>query len=234
MDLKISVSIATYEANGNGLKFIKKNVEFFLRQTYKNTELVISDHSINNEIKDYISSLNNPKIIYIKNEKDIGLQVENINNAIMNCTGDFIKILNHDDYMESDDTIEQGVNLLMNGAKWVVYSCKHFDYNNNTMSNFHTPRISGDGKHFLNGANYIGCPSVGLIPKGFLLDPNVKYMGDCELWYRLFTTLGYPSIVNDFKIVIGIGDHTLTHVLSSQRKQMLMTDVNYCKIKYNI
>jgi hypothetical protein len=64
--------------------------------------------------------------------------------------------------------------------------------------------------------------------------PNVKYMGDCELWYRLFTTLGYPSIVNDFKIVIGIGDHTLTHVLSSQRKQMLMTDVNYCKIKYNI
>ena len=232
MSLKISISIATYEANGNGLKFIKKNVESFLNQTYQNIELVISDHSINDDIKDYINSLNNPKILYIKNEEDRGLQVENINNAISNCTGDFIKILNHDDYMESDDSIECGVDLLLNGAKWVLYSCKHFNYNNNTMSFNHTPRIEGDGRHFLNGLNYVGCPSVGLIPKGFLLDPNVKYMGDCELWYRLFTELGYPSIIDDFKVVIGIGDHTLTHQFANKQNEMLMNDINYCNIKY--
>jgi glycosyltransferase involved in cell wall biosynthesis len=51
MEPKISLSIATYEAGGNGLKFIKKNVESFLSQTYQNIEMVISDHSIGDEIK---------------------------------------------------------------------------------------------------------------------------------------------------------------------------------------
>jgi hypothetical protein len=93
-------------------------------------------------------------------------------------------------------------------------------------------RIGFCCKHFLNGLNYIGCPSVGLIPKGHLLDVNVKYMGDCELWYRLFTTLGYPSIVDGFKIVIGIGDHTLTHQFANKQSEMLQNDINYCSLKY--
>jgi glycosyltransferase involved in cell wall biosynthesis len=232
MEPKISLSIATYEAGGNGLKFIKKNVESFLSQTYQNIEMVISDHSIGDEIKEYIVSLNNPKIKYVKNENDRGLQVENINNAILNCTGDYIKLMNHDDYMESNDSIELGVKKIMSGAKWVIYSCKHLNYNTNQMSFFHVPRIEEDGKHFLSGLNYIGCPSVGLIPKGHLLDVNVKYMGDCELWYRLFTTLGYPSIVDGFKIVIGIGDHTLTHQFANKQSEMLQNDINYCSLKY--
>ena len=69
MEPKISLSIATYEAGGNGLKFIKKNVESFLSQTYQNIEMVISDHSIGDEIKEYIVSLNNPKIKYGKSAK---------------------------------------------------------------------------------------------------------------------------------------------------------------------
>ena len=229
---KISISIPTYEANSNGLKFIKKNVESFLKQTYQNLELVISDHSVGDEIKEYIISLNNPKIIYIKNENDRGLQVENMNNAISNCTGDYIKLMNHDDYMESEDTIECGVKKIINGSKWVLYSCKHFNHNTGNMSFFHTPRIEENGRHFLNGLNYAGCSSVGLIPKQILMDTNVKYMADCELWYRLFTTLGYPSIVDGFKIVIGIGDHTLTHQFANKQSEMLQNDINYCSLKY--
>jgi glycosyltransferase involved in cell wall biosynthesis len=232
MEPKISISIATYEANGNGLNFIKKNVESFKKQTYKNIELVISDHSINDDIKEYIDSLNDSNIKYVKNVNDRGLQVENINNAISNCSGDFIKLMNHDDYMESEDSIECGVKLLNKGYNWVVYSCKHLNYNTNQMYFFHTPKIENNGEHFLHGLNYIGCPSVGLIPKGILLDTNVKYMGDCELWYRLFTTLGYPGLVDGFKVVIGMGDHTLTHKFADKQQEMLNNDIAYCKLKY--
>jgi glycosyltransferase involved in cell wall biosynthesis len=232
MEPKISIAIPTYEAFGNGLNFIKKNVDSFKKQTYENLELVISDHSVNDDIKNYINSINESNIKYIKNENDRGLQVENMNNAIINCTGDYIKLMNHDDYMESEDSIERGVKLLSDEHKWVIYSCKHLNYNTNQMSFFYTPRIESDGKHLLNGLNYVGCSSVGLIPKGILLDPNVKYMGDCELWYRLFTELGYPSIVDDFKVVIGTGDHTLTHQFANKQSEMLMNDINYCNIKY--
>jgi glycosyltransferase involved in cell wall biosynthesis len=105
MKPKISIAIPTYEAFGNGLNFIKKNVDSFKKQTYENLELVISDHSVNDDIKNYINSINESDIKYIKNENDRGLQVENMNNAIINCTGDYIKLMNHDDYMESEDSI---------------------------------------------------------------------------------------------------------------------------------
>lgn len=231
---KVSISIATYEADGKGLFFIKKNVESFLSQTYENLELVISDHSINYDIKNYIDSLNNDKIIYVRNEKDRGLQVENINNAILNCSGDYVKLINHDDYMESPKTIELMVNLLDDEHKWVISSCKHLNYETKEIYNFHNPRIESDGTHLLSGLNYVGCPSVGLIPNGVLLDTNVKYMGDCELWFRLFKDYGMPSFLGGHNVVIGMGNHTLTRKFASKHSEMLRNDIIYCKEKYNI
>ncbi len=233
MNPKISISIATYEAKGNGLQFIKKNIESFLNQTYKNLELVISDHSVGNEIEEYVNSLAIPNIVYIRNEKDRGSQVENINNAILHCSGDFIKIMNHDDYMESSDTIESGVVELNNGAKWVIYSSKHIKYKTGEIRRFVMPKIeSGEECNFLNGLNHFGCPSVGLIPKGILLDVNVKYFGDCELWFRLIDSLGYPNFVEGYKIVIGLGDHSLTHKFSAVQSKMIKQDSIYCKLKF--
>jgi len=229
---KVSIAIPTYEADGRGLIFIKKYVESFKKQTYKNLELVISDHSINDDIKEYLESINDENIIYIKNENDRGLQVENMNNAIHNCSGDFIKLMNHDDYMECPYTIQEGVKRLELGYQWVIYSCKHFNYETEKMYYFHNPRIEGDGTHFLNGLNYAGCSSVGLIPKNVLLDVNVKYMADCELWYRLFTEYKHPAFVGGHKIVIGTGNHTQTNKLAKNKSQMMSDDINYCRVKY--
>tara|TARA_B100000282_G_scaffold290629_1_gene261822 strand:- start:1355 stop:1654 length:300 start_codon:yes stop_codon:yes gene_type:complete len=97
-----------------------------------------------------------------------------------------------------------------------------------------TPSLGVDGKHLLNGRNSIGCPSVGLIPKGELIDVNVSYMIDCELWYRMFIKYGHPGIVKDeYPLVVGVGDHQLTDHLRSKYKMMLENDKQYCKNLYN-
>lgn len=234
MKPKVSIAVPTYEADGKGITFIKKIVESFYIQTYDNLELVISDHSINDNIKNYINDLDNEKIIYIKNENDRGLQVENMNNAISNCNGDFIKLMNHDDYIDSPSTIELMINLIKEGFKWVISSCKHYNYDTNTMYYHHNPRIESDGKHLLQGLNYVGCSSVGLIPKNVLMDVNVKYMADCELWYRLYSSLGMPGFLSGHNIVIGTGNHTLTRKFASKQSEMLIKDKIYCQKKYNI
>jgi glycosyltransferase involved in cell wall biosynthesis len=229
---KISICIPTYEVNGMGVNFLSKNLESIFSQTYENIEVVISDHSKNDDIEIYIANLNNSKIKYLRNVENVGWPAHNTNNAIMNSTGDYIKLMNLDDYIEGDDSIQLMVDLLREDSKWVISGCKHLNYDTNEWSNPIIPRIEGDGKHLIRGINYVGCPSVGLIPRDEFFDPEVIYMIDCELWYRMFVKYGYPGVLKDHRIVIGIGGHTLTNQLSSKHGEWLQQDINYCNKKY--
>jgi glycosyltransferase involved in cell wall biosynthesis len=226
--MKISVCIPTYEANGQGVFFLKKNIDSILSQTYTNFEIIVSDHSTDNEIKNYISSLKNERINYLRYTENIGWPAFNTNNAIKNSTGDYIKLMNLDDYIEGPDTFEMMISILKEGYKWLISGCKHYDYNTEIFYNPIIPRIEGDGTHLLKGVNYVGCPSVGLIPKNEFFDTNVKYMIDCEIWYRLFKKYGYPGVLKDYRIVIGMGSHTLTNQLVAKHTEWLNDDIKYC------
>lgn len=230
---KISVCIPTYECNGRGVEFLSKNIESILEQTYQNIEIIVSDHSRNDEIENYLKSLNNIKIIYLKNHENIGWPAHNTNNAIKNSTGDFIKLMNMDDHIEGSDTIQLMVNLLNEGHKWVISGCKHLNYDTGEGFNPIIPRIEGDGRHLLMGINFVGCPSVGMIPKNEYFDTEVIYFIDCELWYRMFKKYGYPGVLKDHRIVIGMGNHTLTNQLNSQKNEWVDQDIKYCQMKYS-
>ena len=49
--MKISICIPTWEQYGKGVNFLKNNFDRILTQTYKNFNVIISDHSKNDEIK---------------------------------------------------------------------------------------------------------------------------------------------------------------------------------------
>jgi glycosyltransferase involved in cell wall biosynthesis len=230
----ISICIPTYEAGGSGVHFLKKNIESILKQTYKNLEIIVSDHSKDNEIENYIKNLKNDKILYLKNNKNIGYPAFNTNNAIENAKGDYIKLMNMDDYMESDTLLNDMLKGIELGYKWVLTSFNHFNYDTNNFYNPILPRIDGDGKHLLMGVNTIGCPSVVLMPKNIFFDTEVKYMIDCELWYRLFDKFGLPFIIGNYGLTIGTGNHTLTNQLNSKYEEMLQKDINYCSKKYKL
>lgn len=234
MKPKISICIPSYESKGRGVEFIQRSINSILKQTYSNFEIIISDHSIDDKIKDYVNSLNNSKINYLRYSENIGWPAHNTNNSIKHSTGDYIKLMNLDDYMEDFDTLEKIVDKLNMGYKWVLCGFKHKNLNSGDYSNPIIPTINGDGKHLLMGVNTVGCPSVALIPKDVYFDPNVLYMIDCELWYRLFINYGNPGIINEYKIVIGIGDHTLTTKLQSKQNEWLDKDKEYCKIKFKL
>ena len=230
----ISVCIPSYEAKGKGVSFLKKNIEGILKQTYQNFEIIISDHSITDEIEKYVKTLLHPKIKYIRYKEHIGKPAWNTNNAIHHSSGEFIKLMNQDDYIESSDFLEKAVKLLNDGKKWVLSNFKHLNYDTNQFYQYMTPAIREDGKHLLEGKNSIGCPSVGLIPKNELIDTNVTYMIDCELWYRMFIKYGEPGIVGeDYPVVIGAGSHQLTAQLKAEQNLMLQHDKQYCKKLYN-
>lgn len=229
---KISFVIPSYEAKGQGVFFLEKNIRSILAQTYTNIEIIVTDHSRDGVIEDYVRSLANDKIVYLRYGEHIGWPAYNTNNGIRHATGEYVKFMNLDDYIDGADTIALMVGMLAQGARWVLSGCKHLDYSKQAMVNPIIPQIEGDGRHLLLGRNYIGCPSVALVPAGELFDVDVVYMIDCELWYRMLVKYGPPAILQDFRIVVGIGDHTVTSQLSAKFNDMLLQDIAYCEKKY--
>jgi glycosyltransferase involved in cell wall biosynthesis len=96
----ISIAIPTYEMNGVGNIFLKKSLELISLQTFKDFEIVISDHSIDDSIKNVCCEFEDSlKIVYLRNEINRGSSSSNMNNAILNCRGEIIKFLFQDEYL---------------------------------------------------------------------------------------------------------------------------------------
>ncbi len=229
----ISICIPTYEAKGKGVELLTPNIASCLNQTYKNIEIVVSDHSIDDNIENFCKSIGDPRIKYIKNKENRGKSAYNTNNAIYNSKGEYIKIMNQDDFFTEEDSLEIAIKLLNNNS-WVIFPCVHIDFSTLQIISYHNPYLPISKENLIRGINSIGNPSCGLFPRGFEIDTNVSYIIDCDLWYKLYTTLGPAAIVNKYCIGVFLGDHQLTNQLKDQYDEMMKNDVEYCFKKYKI
>tara|TARA_Y100000356_G_C11253514_1_gene288602 strand:+ start:547 stop:1257 length:711 start_codon:yes stop_codon:yes gene_type:complete len=201
--MKVSIAISTYEANGKGVQLLSVNINSILQQDYENIEIVISDHSNNKDIYNYINNIT-PKskynIKYIHNPNDRGNISQNINNAIKNCSGDIIKIIFMDDFLFQKTAIREIVSLFRSKKiYWLVNSYLHTkDYKQ--YFNMIYPRYT---EKIINGVNTIGCPSGLTISKEVTeeFDINLKWFMDCEYYYRLFCIYGSPDVYIDKPLI---------------------------------
>ena len=90
-------------------KFIPNAIEYFLKQTYKNKELIIIDDGFD-KVKDLIPNNINIKYVYLDVEQSIGAK-RNYANSI--ATGNIIMHWDDDDWM-ADEWIEIQVHALTN------------------------------------------------------------------------------------------------------------------------
>uniref|UniRef100_A0A6M3J6D4 Putative glycosyltransferase n=1 Tax=viral metagenome TaxID=1070528 RepID=A0A6M3J6D4_9ZZZZ len=143
-----------------------------------------------------------------------GLMAENTNSAIQKCKGDIIKILYMDDYLAHPNALQ---NIAMNfQGGWLAEGCLHDD--GQRLFNPHFPSWHED---IAKGINTIGSPSVVAFENKdpLLFDENLSWLLDCELYGRLYKRYGLPTMLDDIGVVIGIGDHQMTHLLTAEEKQ---------------
>ena len=95
----ISIAMATY----NGEEFIKEQLDSILQQTYKDFELIICDDCSKDKtlsiLNDYANKDNRIKVFV--NHENLGFK-KNFENAIKNCTGDYIAFCDQDDIWTPD------------------------------------------------------------------------------------------------------------------------------------
>ena len=228
--MKISICIPTYEYYGQGVDFLTKLFETIDVQTYKNFNVVISDHSITNEIEVLCNEYKNKfEIIYIKNNNKGGNGPHNTNNAIKNSDGDIIKIMFQDDFFVSNTSFEKIVQSFSgNNANWVVNGCNH----TNDGVIFDREMIPHWNDLIYSGFNTISSPSVLSFKKGTdcFFDENLVMLMDCEMYYQLYLKYGEPIIISDILISNRIHKNQISSLYSNN----IHEEISYVKNKHGI
>jgi glycosyltransferase involved in cell wall biosynthesis len=229
--MKVSICIPCYEMHGKGGEFLSFNLSKILNQTYKNYEVVVSDHSVSNLIKDVCDHYSSMRmdIKYLKNELNRGNSSSNINNAILQSNGEIIKILFQDDFFFHSQSLEDIVSQFSEGGvNWMVTACCHSRDGVNFERDYY-PRYTED---IMEGNNLISSPSV----LSFLRDENITlfdeklvWLMDCDIYKRLYLRYGDPLYLNSINVVNRTWDGQFNNHIPWGKK---MWEIEYGRQKY--
>lgn len=174
------------------------NWEFFLMRAIRSIEV--------QTFKDY-------EIILTKS----GRMAENTNHAMRSAQGELIKILYMDDYFEHDRALQVISDSFSESCQWLATGCVHQTIGE-MPKNPHLPRWTED---IHRGNNCIGSPSVVTFRNDSGLqffDEKLSYMLDVDLYRRYYDLYGPPCILNDLNVVIGVGPHQTSNLMSDEEK----------------
>jgi hypothetical protein len=216
-----SICIPTYEMHNYGANFLKFNFMAFKKQTFKDFNVIISDHSKDDEIEKICKEETELKIKYFKNTKDVGSSSSNLNNCLDKADGKWIKILfqddflygknalndlktfidrNFDDYSENYD--ENGVLMDDGFGGWVVTNSEH-TMDGVYLVNPFEARWSLDAIY--KGHNTISSPSVLTFKNKFKnnlkFDTNLNWLMDIDYYYQLYLKYNEPKIMKSINVV---------------------------------
>ena len=230
--MKMSVAIPTWECDGRGCEFLDDLLRTIEIQTFKDFEVVISDHSLNDDLIEVINEFKHKfKIVYVKNDKFRGNSPANTNNAIKNCSGDIIKIMFQDDFFYDDEALEKIFNLFEKDVYWLVCGSNHTKNDGNSFYWDFYPKWNDD---ILRGINTIGSPSVLSVRRKVFeknkFDTNLVMIMDCDFYYNLKKTYGNPIYYDNVLITNRVHEHQISQKFYSQKEynDNFQKEINYC------
>lgn len=234
--LKVSICIPTY----NNLAGLKKALDSVFQQTFTNYEIIITDDSSNNEIGDFVKTLDKENLRYYKNPIALG-SPENWNEALRKANGEYIKILHHDDWFTDENALEAFVKLLDDNpncslgfvsSKVINLENENLEYTNKPDENY-VKRINEFPIELLRG-NKIGAPSATIFRKtnNLFFDPHLIWLVDIDFYINLLKqgTLYYD---NSEAICIGVSPSQITNSVNKDKKTNVF-EYFYLLKKYKI
>lgn len=110
----VSIIMCVY----NGEEFLLEAMQSILMQSYKDIEFIIIDDGSTDRTKEIIMSARDERIIYIKNENNIGLPAS-LNKGLLHCSGKYIARMDCDDISFLDRIFHQ-VNFLEKNEEYSI------------------------------------------------------------------------------------------------------------------
>lgn len=216
-----SLCIPAYDYNGNGIAFLENNFRKFEAQTFKNFEVVVSDHSVDKHIQELCDrwkiKLN---LRYISNDRGRGYVSPNLNTAMSEARGEWIKIVFQDDFLFDENSLQRQFDFISQNENihWFATRFVHTFDGINFYRDF-MPKWSDD---IWTGNNTIGGPSVVTIKNNSLIyfDEELNWLLDCDWYYKLFQKFGKPSIFPEITVVSRSNPDRLTNRITPEQKKL--------------
>ncbi len=199
--MMVSVLMPVY----NGEKHLRDAINSILNQTYTNFEFIIINDGSTDSSKEIILSYNDPRIVYVENEKNMGLSAT-LNKGIDLCTAEYIARMDCDDIAKESRFAKQVAFLDANTDVGIVGS---FVKVIGSSIIYRFPLKTEEIKVELLLRSVLQHPSV-MIRKSLLnqfdlrYDINYRYSQDYDLWAR---AVQYFPIYNLEEILLEYREH---------------------------
>lgn len=209
----ISICIPAYK----NTTYLNRLLESISIQTFTNFEVIITDDSNDNSVHNSINSRNwNFELYYYKNEKPLG-SPENWNESISHAKGEWIKIMHHDDWFISENSLETFVQQVEKQPKHsLFFSAYQNVYEDGKKKKVIPPNKLLGKLIFKNSAallanNIIGPPSVTIYrnDKNTFYDKHLQWLVDVDFYIRYLQN-SEPFYIDQALINIGIHEEQVT------------------------
>ncbi len=188
----VSICIPTYKQT----KYLKKTLDSIKIQNYKDYELIVTDDSPNDSVRKLLGEYDfGGQLKYFKNRIRKG-SPENWNTAISYASGEYIKILHHDDWFSDKDSLSEFIDMLDKNPKAdfafsAINVYYEFNKNKNRIHTVSTRELCSLKKEpaTLFFGNIIGNPSTTIYRNGLNIkyDYNFEWLVDIDFYIRLLT-----------------------------------------------
>jgi glycosyltransferase involved in cell wall biosynthesis len=193
----VSVCIPTYR----GGVYLAAAIESVLKQTLTDLELIVIDDQSPDDTEAIVRGFDDPRLRYVRNERNLGPQ-GNWNRCLELATGQYFKLLPHDDLLD-ERCLERQVGALEADAAErlaLVFSSRHVlgpEGQKLTWRGYAGQRSDAvlDSKVLVRacirgGTNLIGEPGAVLFRRSLGLrtgpfDASNPYVIDLDYWFRL-------------------------------------------------
>ena len=225
---RISVVIPCYEMHGRGAEFLEYSFSRLVIQSFKDFEVVVTDHSKNDDIeklcllwKDIIN------VKYFRNTEKIGSSTHNINLGMNKSQGEIIKLLFQDDYLFDICSLEIINKEFTDNINWLGTHYVH-TIDRVNFFNEHIPRLSPSILH-----NLFGTPSAFAVrnKNHILFDENLIWVLDIDFYKRMLKIYGMPKIVNEVTMVNYLWEGQVSNTLATEELKIREHEYIFNKFK---
>jgi glycosyltransferase involved in cell wall biosynthesis len=216
-----SIAIPTWEINGKGAEYLDHSINVLANQYFKDFEVVVSDHSLDDSIYDVCKNWSEYLDIgYYRNDYGRGKIAPNLNFAMSMCSGEYIKIIFQDDFLYGEDAlidIKYAIDNSYKEVQWLVTGCCH----TRDGENVYDQMVPHYNDRIHAGYNTISCPSVLTVKNDtetMSFNEDLNWLVDCEYYKRCYDKFGLPTVVSHVCTVNRDSEVRTTNMMTEQQK----------------
>lgn len=194
MTVLVSVCIPAYRQP----KLLLRAVQSVLCQENCEFEIVITDDSPDEEVQVALGELLvHPSVRYFKNTQRLGA-VANWNESMRRASGNVIKVLHHDDWLDSSNSLAEFAEPIHSGRAALIFSaCRAMDVDETELFIHRSPiaELSALSRSTdrLAFSNFLGPPSIVAFDRalGIEFDTRYTWLSDVDFYIRAIRRARY-------------------------------------------